>query len=513
MEEIDTLTYHVRRVSPSQDKVDEQFLITQERIQKLDLLMHLLANLTQALVVCGPEGIGKTTLLKVLQDRKVSSWSYCPLQGNSELSFEKILGLIASGINQEKQKSDRPLSALLAHYESQNKKIILMIDDAGVLVPGLITTLIQYAAANPVLRLILVLTHDDLYLKNGTDRIIEECHFVEIPPLSEKQCGVFLQNLAAKPFAKIAFNSINEGFIEKIYRETHGIPGRIIADLPDIASSKPVQNPTLMLVFAVTALIAIAFFIQWFSASNKDIAEKPAIKSVQKSTKLEPVTSQPKLTQTLKNEPVLLNEQFDQLNNAAMLPEPQTSNKTFLEQNQEEKVNNKDAMAIESADTVSGDLKTEIKPLQPSRQEVIVPAKAQIEISPSTVPAPAQQPETKKSENALLSDEDGLQSGVAEDEGANWVSNQPAESFTLQVMVLSKEQAIKDIIKKQQAQGRSLHYIKSVSPNGSAKYLLLYGSYPSLNLANKAKQSLPLEFRQSYARKFGSIKNQAGSIR
>ena len=513
MEEIDTLTYHVRRVAPGQEKVDEQFLITPERIQKLDLLMHLLANLTQALVVCGPEGIGKTTLLKVLQERKVSSWSYCLVQGNSELSFEKILGLIAGGINEGMHKSDRPLSALLEQYESRNKKIILMIDDAGVLVPGLITALIQYAAANPVLRLILVLTHDDLYLKNGTDRIIEECHFVEIPPLSEKQCGVFLQNLAAKPFAKIAFNSINETFIEKIYRETHGIPGRIIADLPDNASSRQGQNPTLMLVLAVTALIAIAFFIQWFSASNKDSAEKPAIKSVQKSTKLEPVTLQPKLTQTLKNEPVLLNKQFDQLSNAAISSEQQTSNQTFLEQNQAEKIN-KDAVAIEPAEGVNGDFKTEINPLQTARQEVIVPAKAQIEISPSTAPALVQHPETKEeSENALVSDEEGLQSGAAEDEGSNWVSNQPAESFTLQVMVLSKEQAIKDIIKKQQAQGRTVRYIKTVSPNGSAKYLLLYGSYASASLANKAKQSLPLEFRQSYARKFGSIKNQSGSIR
>ncbi len=512
MEEIDTLTYHVRRVAPGQEKVDEQFLITPERIQKLDLLMHLLANLTQALVVCGPEGIGKTTLLKVLQERKVSSWSYCLVQGNSELSFEKILGLIAGGINEGMHKSDRPLSALLEQYESRNKKIILMIDDAGVLVPGLITALIQYAAANPVLRLILVLTHDDLYLKNGTDRVIEECHFVEIPPLSEKQCGVFLQNLAAKPFAKIAFNSINETFIEKIYRETHGIPGRIIADLPDNASSRQGQNPTLMLVLAVTALIAIAFFIQWFSASNKESAEKPAIKSVQKSTKLEPATSQPKLTQTLKNEPVLLNEQFDQLNNAAILSEQQTPNETFLEQNQAEKVN-KDTVAIEPADGLNGDLKTEIKPLQPARQEVIIPAKSQIEISPSTAPALVQQPETKESENALVSDEERLQSGAAEDEGSDWVRNQPAESFTLQVMVLSKEQAIKDIIKQQRAQGRTVRYIKTVSPNGSAKYLLLYGSYASSNLANKAKQSLPLEFRQSYARKFGSIKNQAGSIR
>jgi DamX protein len=275
MVENDAFTYHVKKPFIDQNSRVFHSLITQERTRKLELLIHLISNSRHALVVCGPEGIGKSTLLKILQERKIESWLYCLVQGNADSSLEKIQEQIAQVINQDK-------------VERQHKKIVLMIDEAGHLAPGLINTIIDFAAKNPVLRVIFVLTNDDLDVKDSSDNAIDACHLIEIPPLSEKQCGEFLQYLATKPRAQVAFNEISEGMIEAVYRETQGIPGRIIAELPGLEGAKQSDNSLGILVAAVAGLVALALVIQWFSASKYNINPMPTpATDVQKSAGIE----------------------------------------------------------------------------------------------------------------------------------------------------------------------------------------------------------------------------------
>ncbi|HEY8034688.1 MAG TPA: AAA family ATPase [Methylobacter sp.] len=269
MVEDDTFTYHVRRQFAGQINTAANSLITKERMQKLDLLIHLLSNLTQALVICGPEGIGKTTLLNVLQARKTESWRYCLIQGNADLSFEAIYDQLIQCIKQD--KTDTPVKSLsmaFKQYENQHRQIVVIVDNAGELVPGLITAIIQYAAANPVLRLIFALTHDELQVKRGSDRVIDDCHIIEIPPLSEKQCGDFLQHLSTKPYANLSFKAIDENMIAHIYRETHGIPGRIIAEISGLSGTKQGGKLKWIIGLAIATAIAIAIGVQWITSSN-----------------------------------------------------------------------------------------------------------------------------------------------------------------------------------------------------------------------------------------------------
>jgi DamX protein len=289
MVENDTFTYHVKKPFIDQKSRAVHSLITEERTRKLELLIHLISNSSQALVVCGPEGIGKSTLLKALQERKIESWFYCLVQGNADLSFEKIQELTAQVIKQDKPDQQvQALSDVFRLAESQHKKIVLMIDEAGHLAPGLINKIIEYAAYHPALRVIFVLTHDDLYVKNTSDSAIDDCHLIEIPPLSEKQCSEFLQYLATKPRSQAAFNEISDDIVEAIYRETQGIPGRIIAESPALEDTRQADNSLWILIAAVVGLVALALGIQWLSASEYNI--KPIPKSapeVQKAVSIE----------------------------------------------------------------------------------------------------------------------------------------------------------------------------------------------------------------------------------
>ena len=143
-----------------------------------------------------------------------------------------------------------------------------MFAEAGYLAPGLINTIIHYAAKNTVLRVIFVLTNDDLDVKNSTDNALDGCHLIEIPPLSEKQCGEFLQCLATKPRPRITLSEISDDMITSVYQETQGIPGRIAAQLPALEYARQTNHSLRILIAAVVGLVAIALGVQWYSASE-----------------------------------------------------------------------------------------------------------------------------------------------------------------------------------------------------------------------------------------------------
>ena len=289
MVENDTFTYHVKQSFIAPKSGDLQALISPERTRTLELLNHLLVNSSQTLIVCGSEGIGKSTLLKILQEQKMPSWRYCLVPGNAGLSFEKLQEYIALAIKQELSgKRDQALSGVFRQLESQRKKLILMIDDAGRLAPGLIDKVIGYAEDNPVLRVIFVLTHDELTDKNSSDNALDESYLIEIPVLSEQQCGGFLLYLAAKPRAQIAFNEINDDMIAAVYRETQGIPGRIVAGLPGFDDAKQSPDSLGILVAAVAGLVVLALCTQWYSASKYNIKSVlPSAAQVQKPAEVE----------------------------------------------------------------------------------------------------------------------------------------------------------------------------------------------------------------------------------
>jgi DamX protein len=231
--------------------------ITQERSAKLALLSHLLSNSTRAIVLCGSKGVGKTTLLSVFQQQRNASWHTCFIQGRADLSFEQIEIQLM-----ENMPKTQTLINFFEQLVTQHKKIVLIIDDAGVLAPHLITLIIDYAALHSVLNVVFVLTHDDLAIKTHSDSAIEDCHIIEIPPLSESQCGDFLQHLALKSTFKIPIDSITDSMIASLYQQTHGIPAHIIAQLPRLA--RPQKNTKTAEWLPITLLgLLVAWIVLW----------------------------------------------------------------------------------------------------------------------------------------------------------------------------------------------------------------------------------------------------------
>jgi DamX protein len=230
-------------------------LITQERAEKLELLIHLLSNSSRPIVLCGPKGVGKTRLLKIFQQRPNESWQTCLVQSQADLSFEQLQTRLLA-LTSVKQNLDDFFDKLLILKQD----IVLIMDDAGCLVPGLIATIIDYTLQYPALKVVFVLTHDDLAIKNHSDNGVEDCHIIEIPPLSERQCGDFLQHLAIKSKLEIPIYGITDSMIASLYLQTHGIPEKIIAQLPTLLLPAQKNKTARWLLLILLLSLCTAWF-------------------------------------------------------------------------------------------------------------------------------------------------------------------------------------------------------------------------------------------------------------
>lgn len=515
----DNLTYKKRVVGSAVTKQAERTLITLERSQKLDLLIHLLANLRQALVVCGPEGIGKTTLLKTLQDLRKDQWQICLLQGSSALSFEAIINHLSRFLNLSNSSVGFDLSSLRAYCEKQ--KVVLIIDDAGELVPGLIGELVDFADSLSGLRLVFSMTYDEFHIKSASDKAVDDCHFIELPPLNQKQCAEYLQNLSAQPGAMLSFNAVTESLVADLYRQTNGIPGRILAEIPKLNQYQSRRQNRLglwggiVLVllatgWAVTALLPFEPSIDNTTAQPPEPAQ-PAIiaptvtpPSASNDT-MTPIPTSP-APAAIGNQalpPQVPTEASIPVIASTPAPEPLAPPSPSLDKTPE----NKPATAPQPPDAAASLTQANEPPSAPLAPE---PA-------PKSPVASAPPVATQASEVAQKEPPSTIEKTAAEqkpkktasgDSNIDWIMAQPANNYTLQVMTLSTKEAAQRFMKKYADYGDSLTYY-TIKSNGLEKFIVIYGSFESATEARQYKEVMPGEFKQALEKRFRAIQNES----
>ncbi len=492
-------------MSGQQSQTSVQRLITLERVQKLDLLIHLVSNLSQSLIICGPKGIGKTTILETLIEYKKDAWPICMIQGTSGLSFESILDKFYQQLTRlQSQEAGRSLSALLENYNKQNQKLVLILDDAGQLVPGLISSLIEFAHANGCLRVVLSLTHDELHIKNSSDRFIDDCHLIEVPPLTKKQCMLFLQNQSAQPGSVISFNAVTDSFVDSVYRQTHGIPGRIVAELPKITN----DQSTAGLKWGMGALIIFAAF----SAGLLFYFYQPDVQKPE-SLEVNPLLKK-KVVAVEISSPWLQSEKEEQID---------SENKA----NQKPKNNTNDIAVVDDGASVlpNNEKKTEMDKtkLQREKEETLEIVKAagvvvtppvevqeKLRIPPAGLTVNHQSEKTvveEKREKVAVELTHSPKTGKNGSDVMAWVKSQSADLYTIQLMVLSQRQSAEKLLKKYPTYKGEFKYFR-IKKQGQNKYVVIYGSFKNLAEAVKAKRRLPVAFRKGWVRKFKVLQEQ-----
>jgi len=507
MQDEESFSFQLNKTQVLSSQSVETSLITLERAQKLDLLIHLITNLRASLVVCGPAGIGKATLLGELKDRKQDVWPIVSILGSDSSSFESIQKQTLSSLTKfYPEYKNQELSSVLSSLDKQSKKVVVVIGGAGQLVPGLISSVIEYAAVNECLRVVFSLTQDELHLKNSSDKSIDDCHFIEVPPLTEKQCGVFLQNLSAKPGAVVSFNAISELMVERVYRKTHGIPGRIIAELPSL-SNFTASSSYQWLVYVFFAVVFILAGVQFFVFNESD--KKPEAEQIKtalflddiKATNISPpvvYTNKQEVTEDvmkggegsettelveLPKKEVLINTV---VNNAEQLIAVETPVKIIKEpqviQNKAEGIE----LAAEKKEFTTG----LVVAVDENRVETaLIEKKIIIE---------KEKKDVTEVKGALLADEAG--------DDSQWVLDQAKKNYTIQIMVLSTRESVDEFTKKNNSLKEQLKFFQVNKQN--QKYVLIYGSFKSAVSASKKMKSLPVQYRKSWVRKIIDLQKE-----
>lgn len=481
----------------------DRTMISLERSQKLDLLIHLLTNLRQALIVCGPEGIGKTTLLQSAQHICKDRWWVCLLQGGSSLSFETIMLHLSRFLNLSDATYGFNLSELRNFCQQQ--KVVLMIDDAGDLAPGLIGQLLDFAVSLPEFRLVISMTYDQFHIKCATDKIIEEFHFIELPPLNQKECETFLQNMSAQPNAMLAFDAVTESLVAQLFRQTHGIPGKILAELPKLKQIQNRKKGKKGLWIAMIILSGIG--LVWVLQNNLALIQPKIIESSNPGSFNENNSvSESVITQ---NDSMIVKD----------LPIPSVSESKLESSSNatspdlEKKILENAATSTESNVEIQSEeddyqKHSETSSQQTNSTENIVQASSEAKLAVDKIAEPAAEKKNTPNpyqENPLKIATD-FKSDLPNNELNNqrWINAQPANNYTLQVMVLSSKESVSRLLKKYKEFSDSLKCY-TIKNSNQEKYVVIYGSFPSIADAKKYKAIMPPEFSQSLEKRFKFI--------
>ena len=486
----------------------ESSLITKDRSQKLDLLIHLISNLKQSLVVCGPSGIGKTTLLNEFKKRNNDIWPIHTIQASSDLSFESVQEQLCKFLIQNyAEYRNHELKSLLSMLKKQNQKIVIIIDDAGYLIPGLISSLIQFATAYSSIRIVFSLTHDELHIKNSSDQMINDCHFIEIPPLTEKQCGVFLQNLSSQPEATISFNAISELLIEKLYRETHGIPGNIISELPKLSNYKVTHSNKWVYIAVgfIVVLVGGRFIVSDESGlkSSKEEIKTPLILQESEEVKISAPVIHPLSVYKMSE---VRPKQFGHKEDAGTLFVTDTiDNNSLIVKDSDKKPQLEQEPVVEKVTQGDGLKNEAIEKLEENSKEAVMRAPVNEKITDSFT-AIAYQYNTleekkveSKNKEEVRPEIIGPVTGV---DDSQWVLNQPGGNYTIQLMVLSRYESVVEFIRKQQKNIKERLKYFQITNQGQKKYVLIFGSFENMASASKEMISLPVKYRKSWVRRF-----------
>jgi DamX protein len=244
-----------------------EILFSLERIQRFELLLHLVANLQQPLVLCGPAGIGKTTFLGLLIDKAFDNWQVVSIQAGNGLSYSEAIAHIAEQLALSHASEHAVVEALQQRARAEGL-LVLLLDNAGKLEPGVITSLWQLARHHPALRPVLALRPEEVQRKTISDGIaLGDCHFVDIPALDEAGCEAFLQRLASRPPRLLALEEVNSARVRSLLQASQGVPGQIVALLsPAKSSARRAAFNYIGLALAVLAALGLtaAFAWRWY---------------------------------------------------------------------------------------------------------------------------------------------------------------------------------------------------------------------------------------------------------
>ena len=462
-------------------------LLSIEREQKLDLLMHLITNLQQPLILQGVLGVGKTTLLSAVESRKTGSTDTFLLNLVQQASFESIQAQIIEFIKSTRQLEYHSLADALEAYAQQEMQLVLLVDDADQLVSGLMSTLIDFGTKYPALRLVFTLTAEEYKEKSQLEKIQANCHFVVLPVLNIRQCEAFIYSLLEQEASIYTIKDIDNTFVGEVYRDTKGNPGKISAIIKS-TNKKRFSNSAMLTLIVVAVFICSALVSVFLWQEPKQETPKLVLEATQSAAELIKLSPRVAVQQVIEIE-VLPEKELEVPFEKQVIEVPVIVGVPPLI----EAVVESAVGEVGIARTDSVDQKVNIAQAPDNADkfkavEILIKQESKVEVIKI-------EPE-KKAEAPVFA--------LNAQDDRKWILEQKKWQYTLQLMALSAKDKLLEEQKKYLRLGIKTFYLERKIKQ-SKSYVLLYGVFASLDEAKKQMQKLPKALQKSWPRKFSAI--------
>ena len=458
-----------------------------ERVQKLDLLLHLIVNLKNTLVLRGVVGIGKTALLRSVMTRELSRADRYLINASQALSFEGIQHELLQFVNKISDLESHSLADVLETYMQQERCLVLLVDDAALLVTGLIATLNDFANQYSALRLVFALTPDEYLAKDKEEHLGGYCHFIELPALSIRQCELCIRQLLETESTVYTEKDIDADFVQDIYWRTQGVPGEI-SRLIKTAKRRRFNNFTGLMMLVTVVVICSAFVSLVLWQEPEQGALGLLVKSNAFSKKVSVVVAE----SIMEQETEYVGTEPPGTVSVVVEPSPALLTRQVLEP----------VKSLRSEDFTEKQptLKTLTISPPPSLEIISTLEKSDTTVSKrgvvKVVKGEAQFPQN-------LSQIEHTQ----EIEGRQWLLSQNIHRYTLQLMVLTDKSKVLMEQEKYKKLGYKTFVLEKQIKKGK-NYVLFYGSFKSIKEAQGIIQTLPKALRHSWPRRFKAIQKE-----
>lgn len=475
------------------------------------MLLHLLANLYQPIMLLGPSGAGKTTLLRQIQAKAHDSWKVCYISATPNSSFERILDEMTQVLRKSGQRvstdaAESWLEEQLTALSRVEQTLVLLLDDAGLLMPGLLAVLGRFARQHPALRLAFALRPEDLRVKTATDAwAVTGSHIVHLPSPAESEPG------------------------EPSVRPLHRPPGQ--------ASSNIVRSVAVAGIVAAVLTIAAVALLLWRddnqSRSSAESAKAPVASPTAPSdasgVKSEPPQVVPpanNVESTREAAPSVLQPEGKAATNRtaeldSTVPSPPAGGTAEAEGStrQAETGAATRPPVAEASQAAAAELQSPVHSEasgQAARGGAVAaqPTAEEAKRSSDHNTAAVQEPRRGGETHAEMGEQNPQQPSAANMgrnlvegvKGADWFMQQDPNAYTLQVVALAQLEALARFIERIPSRDQ-LATFRSRKGSG-ALYQLFYGIYPSLAAAREMIEGWPSALGRPYPRQLKSIQQE-----
>ncbi len=516
-------------------------LLSEARSRKFDLLTHLAANLSQPIVVSGPEGMGKTVFLRGLAASVRPYATVCYLAATPGMSYEMIIEALRRAAIRDSDATSANaagFSELMARYASERRLLLLMLDNADVLLPGLLSALWEFARLNPSLHLVLALPSSAWDRKSASDAsAFRDAQPLEIPSLSPAEFAAFLRQLAVDRPELSARCASAEPCAAAWHSRVQGAPGAMIRWLEKPSGTDLTQNGSRSTRWWVSGLAILALLGGVYQLWKPGTQKEAPVSRSQSTLKAEADSASPLILKEpggtvlgLPPAAVATGKLPPMDSDRASIPEVPAIAPPRIPPNQgaPDQPPREPALAAESGDSVStkppepsakpenpiasgnsGPPKSEPRPSvgQPETPATIQPGQG--ENSNNGAAAADPEPEAKsmdKSPEQLARIRAASVTGLEGARSADWLLEQNPDAYTLQLVAMSQANALAGTIGRFPPDSL-LAAFRSRKGRGDL-YILFYGIFPNMAAAREGATALPAALGHPIPRQFKSIRDE-----